>query len=708
MKNFLMLLMLLSILCLLSVPKVWAQEGEGGDGGPGGEGGDGGPDGEGDGGPDGEGDGGPDGEGEGDRGDGPDGEGEGPEGEDGPEDGPDQRKHCEPPNEHLFCDPTLTPTAAPTFSPTTPAPTFVYTIDFSDTRESKIYPSDGVQDDMFGCHTSIYHTTAVIGAYGARDDNEQKEHAGAVYVYETNATTFPYYDDGSTPWTFTQKLYLERWKMKCNPEGEECQKELDQEYSKDAEFGYAHDVYNNTMVIGAHKHMEVKDEGGGAFVFSRSLSTGTWSQSAILMPEDDDMHDYKYFGNSVALYDGTAVIGAIGDNDRGSASGAIYVFDYDDRYEYWALSVKLTSEQAEDRDNFGFSTDIHKNVIIAGATGDDSMGTNCGAAYIYYKFYGKWQEQAKVVPYDCQNDGNYFFFGSSVSVYDKTSVVGAYGGHGHWDSAGAAYVYTMSNDGWVLQRKIIAHDGMSGDKFGWDVAIYKDTIVVGAWGEQGKEEAKEHEGPEGEDGGPDGGPGRRLQPDDGPEGENCGPNSPPDCQQYHGYYNYRGTSAGAAYVFARSGTAWVQEFKLLPNSSSEGDAFGSAVDIHENVLFIGAYQADGAYQDTGAAYIYAPPTMSPSVATAKSQSDKVFVVTGEAKLDALLAVCLILVPACIAGVWYYTNMKKKQTPSRDAHMPVSTDSQHGSVAPWSMHGAFDDSSRGVPTRSPLRGPPVAR
>ena len=651
-------------------------------------------------GPDGEGEGGPDGDGEG-EGEGPDGEGEG-EGEHDEHDR-EHDVHCEPPNEHLLCNPTLVPTNAPTFSPTTPAPTFVYTIDFSDTRESKIYPSDGVEDDMFGCHTSIYHTYAVIGAYGARDNNEAKEHAGAVYVYETNATSYPYYDDGSTPWTFTQKIFLEKWETKCNPEGEDCETTLDEKYSQDAEFGYAHDVFNDTMVVGAHKHMEAKDEGGGAFVFSRSASTGLWSQTATLMPEEEDMHDYKYFGNSVSMYQSTAVVGAMGDNDRGSASGAIYVFDYDSRYEYWTLSIKLTSEDSRQQDNFGFSTDIHKSVIVAGATGDDSMGVNCGAAYIFYKFYGKWQEQAKIMPYDCQDDGNYFYFGVSVSVYDKTVAVGAYAGHGHWDNAGAVYIYYLGSSGWGLQKKIIAHDGMSGDKFGWSVALYKDTVVVGAWGEQGKEEPERDQGPGGH---------RRLQPgEDGPEGENCGPNSPPDCQQYRGYYNYRGASAGAAYVFARSGSSWVQEFKLLPNTSSAYDAFGSAVDIHENVLFIGAYQADGAYDNTGAAYIYAPPTMSPSQVASRN-TNTVFVVTGEAKLDALLAVCLILVPACIAGVWYYTHMKK-DAPSRDAHMPVSTDSQHGSVAPWSMHGAFDDSSRGstsrgVPTRSPLRGPPVAR
>jgi hypothetical protein len=245
--------------------------------------------------------------------------------------------------------------------------------------------------------------------------------------------------------------------------------------------------------------------------------------------------------------------------------------------------------------------------------------------------------------------------------------------------------------------------------------------VVGAWGEQGKEENKQqhHRALQGGAGGGAGGGGGGAPGADGganrPEnGQNCGPNSPPDCKQFQGHYSYRGASNGAAYIFARSGSTWLQEFKLLPNDTSAYDAFGYSVDIHENVLFIGAYMADGAVANTGAAYIYAPPTMSPK--SAKTASQTYYALTGEVELDALLAVCLILVPAAIAGVWYYTQYKKQQAADHDGRMPVSQDSQHGSVAPWSMHGAFDDSSRGSgsrsiappPTRSPLRGPPVAR
>ena len=611
----------------------------------------------------------------------------------------DREHHCEPPNDH--CHPTGVPTPAPSNSPTTPQPTFVYTIDFADTVATKLYPSDGTEMDMYGSHVHIHHTTAVVGAYGAKDFGEK---SGAIYVYATNATSYPYYDDGSTPWDFVQKLHLEKWEEKCNKDG--CERHMDDKYSQNSEFGYAAAVWNDTIIVGAHKHTDGHDENGGAFVFTRFPSTGMWSQTAILSV--GDAHDYHYFGGAIAIYDTTAVIGAAGDDHGGTAAGSAYVFDYDVDYDSWLVVTKLTSNNAQQMDNFASSLAMYKSVIVAGAPGDQEMGADAGAAYVFIH-WGSWQQQAKLTPWQASDISGTSYahskFGCSVGIYERTIIVGAYYAHGHWDNAGAAYVYEQDNSGtWYLQSRLTAHDGMTEDKFGWHVALYKDTAVIGAWGEQGKEEHKE--GPHRQlQGGAPGGEGGAQKPENG---ENCGPNSPPDCKQYRGHYSYRGASTGATYVFARSGSTWLQEFKLLPSDTNAYDYFGYSVDIHENVLFIGAYMSDGEVENTGAAYIYAPPTMSPK--TAKTTSGQThYALTGESELDALLAVCLILVPATIAGVWYYTQYKKQQAAANDGRMPVSQDSQHGSVAPWSMHGAFDDSSRGSgsrsiappPTRSPL-------
>lgn len=176
-------------------------------------------------------------------------------------------------------------------------------------------------------------------------------------------------------------------------------------------------------------------------------------------------------------------------------------------------------------------------------------------------------------------------------------MVGAYGAPGHWDNAGAAYVFASADDGgvWFLQAKLIAHDGMGGDHFGWSVASTDLFVVVGADKEEGKGQilsgvVQEQRGPS--QGGQRG------------DGDNCGPNSPSDCQHFNGGYTKRGASTGAAYAYTVFDSVWQQEFKLLPADTAAGDSFGSAVAIDGNKIYVGAEMAGG--NDVGAAYVYVP------------------------------------------------------------------------------------------------------
>jgi hypothetical protein len=63
------------------------------------------------------------------------------------------------------------------------------------------------------------------------------------------------------------------------------------------------------------------------------------------------------------------------------------------------------------------------------------------------------------------------------------------------------------------------------------------------------------------------------------------------------------TYGGAAYVFTRSGTNWVEEEKLIPDDLESGDFFGSAVALGEDIAIIGARNG-GSSPTTGAAYSF--------------------------------------------------------------------------------------------------------
>ncbi|MBN1509649.1 MAG: LEPR-XLL domain-containing protein, partial [Sedimentisphaerales bacterium] len=138
--------------------------------------------------------------------------------------------------------------------------------------------------------------------------------------------------------------------------------------------------------------------------------------------------------------------------------------------------------------------------------------------------------------------------GSNVSIDGDYAVVGD-----RWDNdkgvrAGAAYVFRRNGTRWVEEAKLYASDCAELDQFGWSVDISGDHIIVGAPGASG-------------------------------------------------------SSLGAAYIFKRDNTGWVQEAKLAASDGAGGDEFGASVAIDGAYAVVGAPGVENGYS-SGAAYVF--------------------------------------------------------------------------------------------------------
>ena len=112
---------------------------------------------------------------------------------------------------------------------------------------------------------------------------------------------------------------------------------------------------------------------------SSSGDASSWTQVAKLTPDDGaDMH---FFGRSVAISDGIIVAGAGGDDDKGSHSGSVYLFEKSSSGDAssWAQVAKLTADDGAAYDNFGWSVAIMMSTIVVGAYGDDDKGSDSGS-----------------------------------------------------------------------------------------------------------------------------------------------------------------------------------------------------------------------------------------------------------------------------------------------------------------------------------------
>jgi len=362
-------------------------------------------------------------------------------------------------------------------------------------------------------------------------------------------------------------------------------------------FGGSVAVSGDTAVIGADREGTGGPNAGAAYVFTRS--GGAWVEQAKLMASDAQAFDY--FGYSVAVSGDTAVIGAYTEDTGGSSAGAAYVFTRSGGA--WVQQAKLIASDAQAYDSFGWSVAVSGDTAVIGAYREGTGGSYAGAAYVFTRSGGAWVEQAKLMASDAQAFDS---FGRSVAVSGDTAVIGAFREDTGGSYAGAAYVFTRTGGAWVEQAKLMASDAQSSDHFGWSVAVSGDTAVIGAFREG--------------TGGPKAGAvyvftrsggtwtqQAKLMASDAVDGDYFGISvavSGDTAVIGADREDTGGSGAGAAYVFTRSGGAWVEQAKLMASDAQESDLFGFSVSVSGDTAVIGAYAEDTGGSSAGAAYVF--------------------------------------------------------------------------------------------------------
>lgn len=204
---------------------------------------------------------------------------------------------------------------------------------------AKLLPSDGAAHDYFGHSVAISGNIAVVGAY---KDDDNGDDSGSAYLFDTSS-------------------------------GQQIAKLLPSDGEAFDNFGWSIAICGNTAVIGARYHDENGEDSGSAYLFD----SPTGQQFAKLLPIDSATDDL--FGYSVAISDTMAIIGALGDDDNGISSGSAFFFDTSTGHQL----AKLLPSDGEASDNFGHSVAISNTTTVVGATGNDDLGTLSGAAYLF-------------------------------------------------------------------------------------------------------------------------------------------------------------------------------------------------------------------------------------------------------------------------------------------------------------------------------------
>ncbi|MCP5094729.1 MAG: hypothetical protein GY943_04170 [Chloroflexi bacterium] len=367
-------------------------------------------------------------------------------------------------------------------------------------------------------------------------------------------------------------------------------------------FGQDVSIDGDLIIIGADLDDGSGADSGSAYVFVQD-SQGIWSQEAKLTADDGAAGDG--FGLRVAVNGHTAVVSAISDDDNGSSSGSVYIFVRDSQGN-WSQEAKLTADDGAADDKFGFAIGISEDTVVIGANGDDDNGTDSGSVYIFVRdSQGNWGQEAKLTADDGAADDK---FGFAIGISEDTAFISANGDDDNGSGSGSVYIFVRDSQGdWGQEAKLTADDGAAGDKFGQRVAINEHTAIIGAISDDdnGKNSGsayifvRDSQGNWSQE--------AKLMADDGVVGDRFGfavGISGESVIISASEDDDNGSNSGSAYIFMRDNQGnWSQEAKLIADDGAADDKF-RRVAISEDTVVIGASGDDDNGTDSGSAYIF--------------------------------------------------------------------------------------------------------
>ncbi|MCH9697215.1 MAG: FG-GAP repeat protein, partial [Gammaproteobacteria bacterium] len=366
--------------------------------------------------------------------------------------------------------------------------------------------SPGSEADQFG--SSIVRIDNLLFV-GAPNNSSNGTLSGAVFVYQRQTS-----DTGK--WTHVNTLHP------LNPEPGE-------------RFGYSLATNQTELLIGAPASSQHATDIGAVYVFSVDEPSQTWRQSVKLTAADGQPGDR--FGFSIAIEGATALIGAFLDDndplaqqtiqklkpvkldtddcpensfcqhnsslnktipkqtyvfekevsdDPGVDSGSVYVFTQNSNNQ-WTQAHKLTANNSEGSDFFGFQLGIENNIAVISAPGKDHLDElSAGAVYLFKRngnLNSAWQQIQILRASDGKLDD---LFGQSVAFHQQTIAIGAHKKDRIAQNTGSVYVFEPSNlgDQWIETGQLYNPDPTAQDQFGHGIALNDSLILITAYNER--------------------------------------------------------------------------------------------------------------------------------------------------------------------------------------------------------------------------------
>lgn len=291
---------------------------------------------------------------------------------------------------------------------------------------TELFASDGKRSDYFGVSVAISGDTVVVGA-------QQPTGFDALYVFVKPSTGWP------KQMTQTAKL-------------------IASDETENGQLGFSVSISGDTIVSAA------ANPGGNAYVFVKPASGWVDATETAKLSSPDG----RPLIAAAISPDGSTIVAGVEPPYAGAA------FVYRKPAKGWVNSTSsatLTSSDGVVGDWFGSALSVVGNTIVVGAMEAHLQG----AAYVFVKPANGWTDMTQTAELTASDGAPSDFFGISVSMSDKTIVVGAPDAH---SGQGAVYTFVEPLGGWQDGGQTSEISGTN--QLGRSVVVNGSRIVAGA------------------------------------------------------------------------------------------------------------------------------------------------------------------------------------------------------------------------------------
>ena len=184
------------------------------------------------------------------------------------------------------------------------------------------------------------------------------------------------------------------------------------------------------------------------------MATTPLTEKIAMYGEQQTATDQLY-GSTVSMFGNLVAVGSPYENEQ---EGSVFLFEVDVVTGAYTQVAHLVAEDSVTYSNFGHAVSVYEKMVAVSAWADDfNNQTNIGSVYMFTNTTGQWSQVQKLVSTDGKGNDE---FGTSIALYKNTLAVGAVSWN-NWQGCFYIFQFDDNSQTWIQIDQLVSSDPIS-------------------------------------------------------------------------------------------------------------------------------------------------------------------------------------------------------------------------------------------------------